>query len=87
MSLSQTGDNVTGTYTHDQGKIEGTISGTKFTGRWSESPTYQEPNDAGLVELELSPDWKSFTGRWNYGTSGKWYENNWSGERLTPMPK
>jgi len=88
MSLTQAPDGqVTGTYTYDNGKIEGSISGMTFSGRWSESPSYQDPNDGGLVELEFSSDCKTFSGRWKYGTSGDWKENNWSGERITGMPK
>jgi len=82
MVLDHIGDKVTGQYTHDQGKIEGMISGNSFSGRWSEAPTYKEPNDAGLVELEFSQDCKTFTGRWMYGTNGSWKENGWTGERI-----
>jgi len=88
MILSQTSEyKVVGTYTHDQGKIEGTISGNSFSGRWSEAPTYQDPNDGGLVELEFSEDCLSFTGRWKYGTTGGWYENGWTGTKTQGAPK
>jgi hypothetical protein len=88
MTLVQTPDNkVTGQYTHDNGKIEGTISGNSFSGRWSESPTYQDPDDGGLVELEFRPDCQSFTGRWKYGATGDWKENDWLGERILGAPK
>jgi hypothetical protein len=88
MTLTQTADNkVTGQYTHDNGKIEGTISGNSFSGRWSESPTYQDPNDGGLVELEFKEDCLSFTGRWKYGTTGDWKENDWSGEKTQGASK
>jgi len=88
MTLTQTEDNnVTGRYTHDDGKIEGTISGRSFTGRWSEAPTYEDPNDGGLVELEFEPNCNSFTGRWKYGTTGDWKENGWTGERTSGAQK
>jgi hypothetical protein len=88
MTLTQTANNkVTGQYTHDNGKIEGTIYGNSFSGRWSESPTYQDPNDGGLVELNFRPDCMSFTGRWKYGTSGDWKENNWTGEKISGAEK
>ena len=88
MMLSQTSDGkVTGEYTHDQGKIEGTISGNSFSGRWSEAPSYQDPNDGGLMELTFSDDCMTFTGRWKYGTTGDWKENNWSGQKIQGAPK
>jgi hypothetical protein len=88
MTLSQYGDGkVTGQYTHDEGRIEGTISGNLFSGTWSEAPTYQGTNDAGLVELEFAEDCLSFTGRWKYGTTGGWYENGWTGKKIQGAPK
>jgi len=88
MELSYYSDGrVVGTYTHDEGKIEGTISGHSFSGSWSEAPTYQGSNDAGLVELEFSEDCLSFTGRWKYGTTGGWYENGWTGKKIQGAPK
>jgi len=80
MHLSQTGSQVTGTYEHDNGKIEGNVSGSTLTGTWSESPSYAPPDDAGDVELTMSPDLSSFTGQWRYGFSGDW-DGPWSGAR------
>ncbi|HOS68750.1 MAG TPA: copper amine oxidase N-terminal domain-containing protein [Bacillota bacterium] len=89
MLITQNGASVTGTYTHDSGKINGTISGNVFTGTWSESPSYSPPSDAGDMELTMSADGKSFTGRWRYGSEGSW--SNWDGSmRITeviPAPK
>ncbi len=88
MTLTQNPNNtITGQYTHDSGKIDGVISGNSFSGRWSEAPSYQDPNDGGLVELNLAPDCLSFTGRWKYGTTGDWKENNWSGDKIYGAPK
>jgi len=79
MTLTQTGAIVTGTYTHDKGKITGTVSGNTLTGKWSEAPSYSEPNDAGDVELQISGDCKSFSsGKWRYGSSGSW-DGDWTG--------
>lgn len=72
MVLTQTGSTVTGTYTHDQGRINGMVSGNTLTGTWSESPSYDPPSDAGDVELVMSADGKSFTGKWRYGSEGSW---------------
>jgi len=81
MVLSQSGNQVTGTYSHDSGKITGTVSGDTLTAWWSEYPSYSPPNDAGSVELTMGPEHQTITGRWRYGTSGSWYENDWSGTR------
>ena len=77
MTLTQTGAKVTGTYTHDSGKIEGTVSGNTLTGTWSEDPSYAPPGDAGEVEFIMSADGKSFSGKWRYGSEGDW--GNWEG--------
>ena len=82
MHLSQTGNQVTGTYENDDGQIVGTVSGNVLTGTWSEAPTYSPANnDAGDVELTISPDGNSFTGHWRYGSSGGW-AGSWSGNRI-----
>jgi hypothetical protein len=81
MTLVQTGSSVTGNYTHDSGKISGTVSGNKLVGTWSESPSYSAPNDAGDVELTLSSDENSFTGSWRYGSSGSW-DGSWTGTKV-----
>lgn len=74
MTLSQSGSTVTGTYTHDAGRIEGTLSGTTVSGRWSESPSYAGPSDAGPITWTVSADGKSFSGTWSYdgGGGGTW---------------
>ncbi|RLE06775.1 hypothetical protein DRJ00_09200 [Candidatus Aerophobetes bacterium] len=81
MRLTQSGANVTGTYIHQDGKIKGTVRGNILTGKWSEAPSYSEPHDAGDVELELSEDGNSFSGRWRYGSSGEW-DGVWTGTRI-----
>jgi hypothetical protein len=80
LELQQSGDTVTGTYTHDQGRIQGTISGNILVGTWSESPSYSPPNDAGDFEFTMSDDCKSFGGSWRYGSTGSW-AGSWSGTR------
>lgn len=72
MVLTQNGASVTGTYTYDSGKINGTISGNALIGTWSESPTYAPPNDGGEIEFTMYSDGKSFTGKWRYGSEGSW---------------
>ena len=80
MVFTQDGDTVTATYTHDEGRITGTMTGNVLVGKWSESPTYSEPNDGGDVELQLSEDCDSFEGHWRYGSSGDW-SGGWTGTR------
>lgn len=80
MILVQNGNSITGTYEHDNGKLTGTISGNKITGNWSEAASYKAPNDAGDFEFTLSPDGKSFTGRWRYGSDGVW-QTGWEGKK------
>ena len=81
LSLEQNGDVVTGNYEHDGGRISGKVIGNKIIGTWSEGPTYAGPNDAGEFEFTLSPNGKSFTGRWKYGTNGAWQAKPWTGTR------
>ena len=84
MVITQNGTSVTGTYTHDQGRITGTVSGNTFTGTWSEAPSYAPDHDAGDMTLVMAPDGMSFAGEWRYGSSGSW--GSWEGaRRLTPL--
>ncbi len=62
------------------GKIEGTVQGNVWKGKWSEAPSYSEPRDKGDVELELSKDGTSWSGKWRYGSSGDW-RRNWTATR------
>jgi hypothetical protein len=81
MHLFQSGSGVTGSYTWDDGKLEGSLSGSTFAGRWAEAPSYSEPRDAGEVEFIFSEDCTSFSGKWRYGSEGAWRED-WSGTKL-----
>jgi hypothetical protein len=82
MQLSQVGNQVNGFYEHDSGQITGTVSGNVLYGTWSEAPTYNPANnDAGDVELTISPDGNTFTGYWRHGSSGGWY-SNWNGTKI-----
>jgi hypothetical protein len=76
LTTTQNGNQVSGSYTtndpNDKGNIAGIVSGNQWTGMWSETPTYQPPDDAGDMELTLAPDGQSMTGRYRYGSSGSW---------------
>lgn len=80
MELRQTGDRVSGIYEHDQGRINARAVGNRLIGTWSEASTYLPPSDAGDIEFTLSPDGRSFTGKWRYGSSGNW-SSGWTGNR------
>ncbi len=81
MTLHQSGNQVTGEYSHDNGRIEGVLEGRILKGRWSESPSYAPPKDAGALEFEFSEDGNSFKGGWRYGFErGRW-NGGWSGTR------
>jgi len=83
MNLSQIGSNVDGNYTHDEGRIQGPVSGNKLVGTWSEAPSYSPPADAGGVELTMANDCNSFSGNWRYGSGGGW-NGSWNGTRIQP---
>ena len=84
MTLVQDGLEVTGTYTHDSGKINGIIVDGVFMGKWSEDPSYSEPNDAGDAVFYFTENCNSFSGIWNYGvyTSGEW-SGTWVGTKVS----
>ncbi len=80
MEIEQAGDRVEGTYEHNHGQIEGVVADGVLRGRWSEAPTYKEPQDSGQMELMLSEDGKDFIGKWRNGSEGAWYDG-WNGKR------
>ena len=69
MRLEQQGDRVTGTYTPGDGRIEGTVEGAVFSGTWTQAEA------DGTFEFALSPDGRSFAGRFGNG-------EYWNGERV-----
>jgi len=81
MILSQSGNQVTGSYEHSNGIITGTVSGNVLYGTWSEAPTYTAPDYAGDVQLTISPNGFTFTGGWRNGSSGSW-SMNWNGTKI-----
>lgn len=66
MRLTQSGNQVTGTYDYQHGTIKGTVSGLTMTGTWAEEPTYGPPSDAGPIKMTMALDGNSFTGSWEY---------------------
>jgi len=77
MTCSVDGQMVICNYTHDIGIIEAGLSldGITMEGSWSESPSYQPPDDGGKVIFTLSEDGNSIAGHWWYGQiddGGSW---------------
>lgn len=71
MTLTQTGNTVTGPYAYHDGRIEATASGRTLTGRWIEY------DNEGTFTFTMSEDGKSFTGTWietkpHPGGGGSW---------------
>ena len=81
MTCSVDGQMVKCNYTHDVGKIEAWLSqdGKTMQGTWSESPSYQPPDDGGRVTFSLSRDGNSITGYWWYGQNKA--GGSWTGTR------
>jgi hypothetical protein len=68
-------------YTHDQGRIDATLSADRRTmeGQWAESPSYSPPNDGGRVAFTLSEDGTAISGDWSYGQGSS--QGSWTGTR------
>ena len=69
MTIAQTGNKVTGTYKHMNGRVEGTLNGHTLTGLW-----FQD-NGKGKMIFEFNSDYSAFTGKWGYNEAtptGKW---------------
>ena len=74
MDLTQTGDRVQGTYRPGDGRIEGTVNGTRLDGRWIEA------NASGALLFVMSRDGQTFTGRYDTG-------EYWNGFRTRPSQR
>jgi len=82
LSLEQSGDDVTGSYQPDDGRIEGTVEGRVLRGTW------EQTGAAGRFVFALSQDGEVLTGRFGNGEywngfrdsaeagSGAWYLAN-----------
>ncbi|NUN07786.1 MAG: hypothetical protein HUU54_01260 [Ignavibacteriaceae bacterium] len=69
LLIKQSGQNITGTYPHSNGRIEGSLNGRTLSGRW-----YQD-NGTGKLEFNFNEDATAFTGKWGYNEatpSGTW---------------
>jgi len=74
MKLKVNGGAVSGTYSDgDNGRIAGTVNGSRF------EFTYSETGEAGEGWFELSPDGKGFKGKWRETGETDW--KKWNGKR------
>ncbi|MDD3981691.1 MAG: hypothetical protein PHT55_05765 [Spirochaetales bacterium] len=78
MTLQLNGSKVTGTYTHADGKIEGTLEGRTLTGWW-----YQN-NGKGRFVFYFSEGFDSFAGKWGYNDAEP--TDQWNGKKKTALP-
>jgi hypothetical protein len=77
MTLIQNGNQVTGSYEYNSGRISGAIDNGILYFTWMESGG----TSSGTGYFQLSADGKKFTGKWRYGTSGA-YTDNWNGTKI-----
>lgn len=75
MSLSITGNKVTGTYKWNDGRIEGTLNGTVLTGWWYQS------NGKGKFIFNFNNNFTAFTGKWGYNDNNP--SNAWNGTKTS----
>jgi hypothetical protein len=77
MTLTQTGNQVEGKYTLEDGHVAGTVSGNVLNGKWDEAPR-QTAHDRGPFQFTMSGDGQSFTGTWGHDDTGP-YPDPWNG--------
>jgi hypothetical protein len=86
------GDDVTGSYDYCGGELEGTASGDRLTGEWTEDPAACEPNERrggeteseGTFDFTLAPNDGAFTGQWRYASGVRDSAGDqWEGRRLS----
>lgn len=73
LTLRRSGNQMTGTYTHKDGRVEGTLNGNTLTGRWTQS------NGEGRMVFQFNADYSGFTGVWSYGNATP--DRPWNGRR------
>lgn len=86
MVLSGEGS-VTGTFAYQNGRLQGTVTGTVFTGYWSQTESGQKCDSTqlgtsywGRVVLGFTRDARSFAGRWGY-CDGPTDKSDWYGQK------
>lgn len=79
MNLRQNGNNVSGNYGHDNGRIAGQVKGNILEGTW-----YEDGNQSGKFRFVMAADGKSYTGAW--GNNSESPGQTWNGTRTSPVP-
>ena len=74
MTITQNGNKVTGTYKHQNGRVEGTLSGQTLTGFWVQD------NGKGKFVFEFNSDFSGYTGKWGYNDAAP--ASKWNGTRI-----
>jgi hypothetical protein len=76
MTLTQDGDNITGTYAGVEGTMTGAVVGTELTGTWTRNAS------SGAFKFFMTTNGQQFQGNWNS-------TNEWCGYRggaIAPVP-
>jgi len=74
MTITQNGNKVTGTYKHQNGRVEGTLNGQTLTGFWVQD------NGKGKFIFEFNSDFSGYTGKWGYNDAAP--ASKWNGTRI-----
>ena len=77
LTLSQTGDEVTGTFLRRDGKLSGTVNGYTLTGRWEE----RDGEGQGDFVFSLTEDGQGFDTRWRFDGEEGWKAKPGDGTR------
>lgn len=75
LSMTQSGNAVTGTYSWDAGGLKGTVNGNVLTGTWDEG------SDRGTFTFTLASDGKSFDGSWRETSPDPSQGGRWDGTK------
>lgn len=79
MTLAQSGNKVTGTYKHQNGRVEGTLSGQILTGFWVQD------NGKGKLVFEFNSDFSGYAGKWGYNDATP--TSKWNGTKTAAAPQ
>ena len=81
LSLTQSGNTVTGSYEHEGGKLKGTITGNQLDYTWTETN-----GKKGKGYFIISDDGKSISGRYGYNDDNS-SAGEWKGRKVeAPAP-
>lgn len=77
MTLTGSGDRISGTYSHSQGNLQGAVTGNVLRFHW----TQKGNGNKGAGKFLLSADGKTFSGSWNYEDDPDKPGSSWTGSR------